>query len=63
MLTICISFKIGQDCLTCRDKVAAFDMSYFGKFYLVGPDAPKAADWIFSNDMRKPAGNTFMLNI
>lgn len=49
--------QIGQDCLTCREKVAIFDMSYFGKFYIVGPDAQTAADWIFSNDMQKPEGS------
>ncbi len=31
-------------------------MSYFGKYYLVGPDAQAAADWIFSNDMQKAPG-------
>lgn len=33
-----------------------FDMSYFGKFYLVGPDAKKAADWLFSADVSRPPG-------
>ena len=28
-------------------------MSYFGKVYLVGRDAAKAADWIFSADLHK----------
>ncbi|XP_013401693.1 sarcosine dehydrogenase, mitochondrial [Lingula anatina] len=49
---------IGKECLTCRESVAIFNMSYFGKYYLVGPDAQKAADWIFSNDMQKPEGHT-----
>ena len=40
----------------CRTKVAAFNMSYFGKFYITGPDAQKAVDWIFSNNMQKSAG-------
>ena len=31
-------------------------MSYFAKFYLTGPDAQKAADWIFTNNMAKPPG-------
>ena len=31
-----------------------FNMSYFAKFYLTGPDAQKAADWIFTNNMAKP---------
>ena len=46
--------QIGKECMTCRESVAAFDMSYFAKRYLVGPDAQKAADWIFCNDMQKP---------
>lgn len=33
-----------------------FNMSYFAKFYLTGPDAQKAADWIFANHMAKPPG-------
>lgn len=40
-------------------------MSYFGKFYLTGPDAQKAADWIFSGNMQKNPGSvvyTCMLN-
>lgn len=39
--------------------------SYFGKFFLVGPDATKAAQYIFSNDMNKPPGSviyTCLLN-
>ncbi|XP_066569219.1 sarcosine dehydrogenase, mitochondrial [Amia ocellicauda] len=49
---------IRDECLTCRNAVAVFDMSYFGKFYLVGPDAKKAADWLFSADVNKPMGST-----
>ncbi len=33
-------------------------MSYFGNYYLTGPDAQAAADWIFTNNMRKPVGET-----
>lgn len=33
-------------------------MSYFGNYYLVGDDAQAAADWIFTNDMRKANGQT-----
>ncbi|XP_023228229.1 sarcosine dehydrogenase, mitochondrial-like [Centruroides sculpturatus] len=49
---------IGNECLGCRENVAVFNMSYFGKFYLMGPDAQKAADWIFTNDVNKPIGST-----
>jgi len=48
--------QIGKECLACREKVAVFNMSYFAKFYLTGPDAQKAADWIFTNNMAKPPG-------
>ncbi|CAH1786368.1 unnamed protein product [Owenia fusiformis] len=50
--------QIEHECLTCRESVAVFNMSYFGKYYLTGPDAQKAADWIFSNNMQKKAGST-----
>ncbi|KAF6328076.1 sarcosine dehydrogenase [Rhinolophus ferrumequinum] len=33
-------------------------MSYFGKFYLVGVDARKASDWLFSADVSRPPGST-----
>ncbi|KAK1155746.1 hypothetical protein AOXY_G26577 [Acipenser oxyrinchus oxyrinchus] len=49
---------IKSDCLTCRHAVAVFNMSYFGKFYLVGTDAKKAADWLFTADLNKPLGTT-----
>ncbi|XP_070615042.1 sarcosine dehydrogenase, mitochondrial [Erythrolamprus reginae] len=49
---------IRKECLCCRNALAVFDMSYFGKFYLVGPDARKAADWLFTADVRKPPGTT-----
>lgn len=49
---------IGKEAMTCRSSVSLFDMSYFGKFYLFGPDSQKAADWIFSNNMQKPSGST-----
>uniref|UniRef100_A0A8C1LJR8 Sarcosine dehydrogenase n=1 Tax=Cyprinus carpio TaxID=7962 RepID=A0A8C1LJR8_CYPCA len=47
---------ICDECLTCRNAVAVFDMSYFGKFYLTGPDAKKAADWLFTADVNKAPG-------
>lgn len=33
-------------------------MSYFGKFYLTGPDAKKAADWLFTADVNKAPGKS-----
>uniref|UniRef100_A0A8C5U2W9 Sarcosine dehydrogenase, mitochondrial n=1 Tax=Malurus cyaneus samueli TaxID=2593467 RepID=A0A8C5U2W9_9PASS len=49
---------IRNECLTCRNALALFDMSYFGKFYLVGPEATKAANWLFSADVNKAPGST-----
>nr|XP_032829113.1 sarcosine dehydrogenase, mitochondrial [Petromyzon marinus]XP_032829114.1 sarcosine dehydrogenase, mitochondrial [Petromyzon marinus]XP_032829116.1 sarcosine dehydrogenase, mitochondrial [Petromyzon marinus]XP_032829117.1 sarcosine dehydrogenase, mitochondrial [Petromyzon marinus] len=49
---------IRDECVSCRNAVAVFSMSYFGKFYLVGPDAKKAADWLFTADVSKPVGAT-----
>ncbi|XP_048875339.1 sarcosine dehydrogenase, mitochondrial isoform X3 [Brienomyrus brachyistius] len=56
---------IKDECLTCRNAVAVFNMSYFGKFFLIGPDAKQAADWLFSADVNKAVGSTIytcMLN-
>ncbi|NXC22204.1 SARDH protein, partial [Corythaeola cristata] len=49
---------IKTECLTCRNALALFDMSYFGKFYLVGPEATKAANWLFTADMGKAPGTS-----
>uniref|UniRef100_A0A673XPB7 Sarcosine dehydrogenase n=1 Tax=Salmo trutta TaxID=8032 RepID=A0A673XPB7_SALTR len=54
---------IKNECLTCRHGVSVFDMSYFGKFYLTGPDAKKAADWLFSADVNKIPGDAYYLAI
>ncbi|KAM9322418.1 sarcosine dehydrogenase, mitochondrial-like isoform 1-T2 [Pholidichthys leucotaenia] len=49
---------IKSECLSCRNAVAVFNMSSFGKFYLTGPDAKKAADWLFTADVNKKPGST-----
>uniref|UniRef100_A0A3Q3K129 Sarcosine dehydrogenase, mitochondrial n=1 Tax=Monopterus albus TaxID=43700 RepID=A0A3Q3K129_MONAL len=49
---------IKNECLSCRHGVAVFNMSYFGKFYLTGPDAKKGADWLFTADVNKKPGST-----
>lgn len=54
LTTMC--FQIKNECLACRNSVAVFNMSYFGKFYLSGPDAQKAADWLFTADVNKAEG-------
>uniref|UniRef100_A0A8C4INK2 Sarcosine dehydrogenase, mitochondrial n=1 Tax=Dicentrarchus labrax TaxID=13489 RepID=A0A8C4INK2_DICLA len=56
--TLSFNFRIKSECLSCRNGVAVFDMSYFGKFYLTGPDAKKAADWLFTADVNKKPGST-----
>ncbi|CAG0880074.1 unnamed protein product [Darwinula stevensoni] len=50
--------QIERECLSCREKAAVFDMSYFGKFYLTGKDAKKAVDWICSASMDRKPGTT-----
>lgn len=49
---------IRAECLGCRERVAVFDMSYFGKFLITGPDAQRAVDWIFSNNCGLVPGST-----
>ncbi len=61
-LFISYLFQIGEECLACRNNVAAFDMSYFAKFFITGPDAQKAVDWIFTANMQKPAGTFFVFS-
>jgi len=47
----------------CRERVAVFNMSYFAKCYLTGPDSQKAVDWIFTNNMAKPPGESCLFHI
>ena len=56
--------QIGKESLACRKGVAVFDMSSFGKFYLTGHDAQKAADWICTNNVNQDAGwNDYKLSV
>jgi len=41
--------QIRNECLATRNSAALFNMSYFGKFLLSGPDADQAVEWIFTN--------------
>jgi len=62
---VLVHLQIGEECLACREQTALFDLSSVGKFYLCGPDAQKAADWLFTADINCPPGRTFescMLN-
>lgn len=38
--------RVEQECFAARNGVALFDQSYFGKFFVEGPEAEKAIDWI-----------------
>lgn len=49
---------IRKECVMCRSAAAVFNMSYFGKFYLVGSDAKKAANWLFTANIDKSPGTT-----
>jgi len=53
-----IEENIRAECLATRTSAGLFNMSYFGKFYITGPDAQKAADWIFSARMDGEVGKT-----
>ncbi|XP_076284985.1 E3 ubiquitin-protein ligase HERC2 isoform X2 [Lasioglossum baleicum] len=49
---------IRNEALACRNNAALFDMSYLGKFYLCGPEARKAADYLFTADTRCETNKT-----
>lgn len=53
-----IHFQLAEECMNTRNKASLFNMSYFGKLFLSGPDATKACEWIFSNNMEKAPGKT-----
>ncbi|XP_023344278.1 sarcosine dehydrogenase, mitochondrial isoform X2 [Eurytemora carolleeae] len=53
-----IQDNIRHECLATRTTAGVFNMSYFGKFYLTGPDAQAAANWIFTGNMDCPPGRT-----
>merc|ERR1712032_1611985 len=60
-----IEENIRAECLATRTTAGLFNMSYFGKFYLTGPDAQAAVDWIFTAPMTGTEGKTIytcMLN-
>ncbi|XP_013144694.1 PREDICTED: sarcosine dehydrogenase, mitochondrial [Papilio polytes] len=44
---------IGEEALSCRNAAALFNMSYYGKFYLTGPDAQRTALLAFTADLTK----------
>lgn len=50
--------QIREEVLACRNNAALFDLSYFGKFYLCGPEVEKAADQLFVSDTKRPLNRT-----
>ena len=42
---------VAEECRAAREGVAIFDQSYFGKFYLNGPDADQAVQYLCGADM------------
>ncbi|CAJ1421916.1 unnamed protein product [Effrenium voratum] len=42
---------VAEECRAAREGVAIFDQSYFGKFFLRGPDADKAVQYLCGADM------------
>ncbi|XP_045451807.1 sarcosine dehydrogenase, mitochondrial [Melitaea cinxia] len=56
---------IGAEALACRNAAALFNISYYGKFYLTGPDAQRTAELAFTADLSKKADRlvyTLLLN-
>mmetsp|Transcript_58774 Transcript_58774/g.120227 ORF Transcript_58774/g.120227 Transcript_58774/m.120227 type:complete len:913 (+) Transcript_58774:43-2781(+) len=49
---------VAQEVTACREYCAVFNQSYFGKFFLEGPDTQAAMDFLCANDVRKPDGTT-----
>jgi len=51
--------RVEAECRAARGGVAIFDQSYFGKFFLEGPEAMKAADWLCTARMddSRPIGS------
>ncbi|XP_039483324.1 sarcosine dehydrogenase, mitochondrial [Drosophila santomea] len=51
---------IGSEALACRNNAVVFNMSYFAKLLLDGPEAQEAADWLFSaNTNRDPSKTVY----
>lgn len=53
--------QICNEALTCRKDVVAFNLSYFGKFYLTGKDAQKTVEWICTADTNVPINELVLL--
>lgn len=56
---------IQEEALACRQNVALFNLSSIRKFYICGPEAQKAADYLFTADTNRNSNEiiyTLMLN-
>ncbi len=56
---------VGEEVAACRNRVALFDQSTLTKYYLSGPGAEDALDFLCANNLRVPPGTvvyTPMLN-
>jgi len=51
-------YQIQEEALSCRNNVGLFDMSYFGKFYICGPEANIAVDYIFTSRVNREVNRT-----
>ncbi|KAL5291158.1 SARDH family protein [Megaselia abdita] len=49
---------IGDEALACRNNAVVFNLSYFCKLFLEGPEAKEAADWIFAGNTNRPSNKT-----
>ncbi|XP_030387177.1 sarcosine dehydrogenase, mitochondrial [Scaptodrosophila lebanonensis] len=49
---------IGEEAHACRNNAVVFNMSYFSKLLLEGPQAQQAADWLFSANTNRDATKT-----
>ncbi|KAG4075763.1 hypothetical protein HA402_003589 [Bradysia odoriphaga] len=45
---------IGREALSCRETAAVFNLSSFAKFFIYGPEAREALQWICTADIDKP---------
>ncbi|KAH8401506.1 hypothetical protein KR009_005929 [Drosophila setifemur] len=51
---------IGSEAMACRNNAVVFNMSYFAKLLLDGPQAQEAAEWLFSaNTNRDPSKTVY----
>lgn len=56
---------VKEEVKATRERVSIQDSTSFGKFLVIGKDAPKAMEWLCTNRMDKPPGSTIytqMLN-